>query len=380
MTRPLANHRSLPAFKLERYFARYEFTVPHQLASSDAESFSIGELLALDPQARAGFEALGLGYTEAAGHPQLRETLASLYQTCGAQNLLVHAGAQEAIFTWALAALAPGDHVIVQFPCYQSLAEMARWRGCDVTLWAMRERQGVWELDMEELEAALGERTRAIIINTPHNPTGYCFTPEEMERLVALARSHDLFLLADEVYRYSEYEEWIRLPWVCDLYERALSIGVMSKSFGLAGLRLGWAASQDASLLDAMARIKDYTSICTSAPSEFLAQLALCHRDRLLERNLSLIQRNLDLADEFFAEFAQLFVWRRPKAGTIAFPRLCQEGADDYCRRLIQEAGVLLLPASLYDFGDHHVRIGFGRQDFPRGLQRWRDYCREQLS
>jgi aspartate/methionine/tyrosine aminotransferase len=175
-------------------------------------------------------------------------------------------------------------------------------------------------------------------------------------------------VFSDEVYRELEHDPASRLPAACDVYERAVSLGSISKSYGLPGLRIGWIATRDAGLRDAVATLKDYTTICASAPSEFLTALALRHRQVLLDRNLAIVRRNLPLLDGFFERHAGTFAWIRPTASPIGFPRVTGIGdLTQYCAQLA-EAGVLLLPGSVYD-QPGHVRIGFGRANMPDALE-----------
>lgn len=356
----------LPPFRLERFFAEHEFSAPHLLCCSDCESFRLSELLALEDGAGEALHALPLGYTESPGGLALRQEIAGLYQHIGADDVLVHSGAEEAIFTFMHAALDPGDHLIVHAPCYQSLTEVARSIGCEVSPWKASETTG-WTLDLDDLRRLLRPNSRAIVINTPHNPTGYLMPAADQQGLRELAQERGLIVFSDEVYRLLEYEVSQRLPAFCDLDEHAVSLGVMSKAFGLAGLRIGWAATRNRTLREKMAAIKDYTTICNSAPSEFLAALALRHREVLLQRNRQIIAANLQQLDAFFARHQKHFNWRRPTAGPIAFPSLRGRiDAGDFCRRLLRGTGVLLLPGEVYDATyTRQFRIGFGRKNLP---------------
>jgi len=363
-------------FKLERYFARYEFNAPYLLCASDCESFSIQNLLDLEPGAAERFQQHWLGYTESPGSPDLRQAITSLYQTIDSNQVLVHSGAEEAIFNFMNVTLEAGDHVIVHFPCYQSLLEIARAIGCDVTQWETRESDG-WELDTDFLRRSIRPNTKAIIVNCPHNPTGYLMSRDTQREIIEIASAHNIVLFSDEVYRYLEYDAADRLPAACDLYDRAVSLGVMSKAYGLAGLRIGWIATRDRAIHEQMAHFKDYTTICASAPSEFLAVLGLRHGDQLVDRNLAIIRHNLDRLDRFFAEHTNVFGWQRPKAGSIAFPHLkLNQSIDDFCAALVEHAGVLLLPGTQYDYDKQHFRIGFGRKNFPEGLAKLAEYLK----
>jgi aspartate/methionine/tyrosine aminotransferase len=357
----------LEPFKLERYFARYEFNVRYMLCASDCETMSVSDLLALEPEASGRLGALPLGYTEPEGSPSLRAAISQLYRTIGKEDLLVHSGAEEAIFNFMHATLRHGDEIVVHSPCYQSLSEVAKSIGARVIPWEGR-YDTEWALDASELAGLLGPKTRAVVLNTPHNPTGYLMPRREFLEVCRLVDEAGATLFSDEVYRGLEYDPEERLPAACDLSNRAVSLGVMSKTYGLPGLRIGWAATHDRQLLARMKQLKDYTTICNSAPSEFLAEVALRHHQELADRNLGIICRNLTSLDAFFDRHQDLFAWTRPKAGPIAFPRLLAGKVDDFCDELVKRSGVLLLPGTVYDDTGDHFRIGFGRENMPEAL------------
>ncbi len=359
----------LNPFMLERYFARYEFNAKYLLCSSDCESLSIGDLLAFEPEAEESLKRHWLGYTESPGAPSLRREISRIYSSIQPEQVLVHSGAEEAIFLFMQAVLNPGDHVIVHWPCYQSLFEIARGIGCEVTFWEARP-ENKWAPDLDELRHSLRKNTRLIIINTPHNPTGYLMPGADYQALNDLAQEKGILIFSDEVYRELEYDTQDRLPSACDLNPQAVSLGVMSKAYGLAGLRIGWVATKNAGVLATMAALKDYTTICSSAPSEFLAELALRHREKIAGRNLRIIQANLAVLDAFFQKHADRFVWVRPKAGPIAFPRLLAGEVDQFCHDLVTSTGVLLLPGTMYDHQGMHFRLGFARRNMPEALEK----------
>ncbi len=365
-------------FTLERYFARFEFKAPYLLCSSDCESFSIGELLAMEDGAREKMKELWLGYTETLGHPELRGEIARLYQTITPDDIIVFAGASEGIFILMNVLMEKDDNLIVQYPCYQSLFEVAGSLGCNVLRWLMREEQN-WEPDINFLYDSINEKTRAIVINNPHNPTGYNMSPDRLREIIEIAREYQCIIFSDEVYRNLEYCD-DSLPALCDCYENGVSLGVMSKSFGLAGLRIGWIACKDSELKRKIASFKDYTTICSSAPSEFLSLIALRHKDLILRRNLSIIRDNLSKLRPFFKKYRTLFRWVEPAAGPIAFPSLLNGSSiEEFCSRLEERKGVLLLPGTCYGIDDGHFRIGFGRRNMPVALSKLEDYINEEL-
>ncbi len=356
-------------FDLERYFAKYEFSAKYLLGSSDCESISIGELLDLQRGARADFYRLSLGYTESTGTRYLRSAIAQGYSNINEKEVVVHAGAQEAIFTFCQSYLKKGDHVIVQWPCYQSLYSLPEDIGCEVTRWEAQEHKN-WSLDLQWLEDNLRPETAAVFVNFPHNPTGYLPSVEDFLNLVKIVRKHGALLFCDEVYRGLEYSADLRLPSACELYENAVVLGVTSKSYGLAGLRIGWLVSHNAGILEKVAACKDYTSLCNSAPSEFLASIALRNADSLIARNRALSLSNLSLLRGFLQQHPQ-WSWSEPKAGCIGLVRLGSgENADDLCTRLAEKEGILLVPSGRFGYGDCHVRIGYGRINFPQALHK----------
>ncbi|MGH7719454.1 MAG: aminotransferase class I/II-fold pyridoxal phosphate-dependent enzyme [Gemmatimonadaceae bacterium] len=370
----------LPDFRLERYFARWEFNAPYILCSSDVEGMSLAELLELaDEQSLDLWQRLTLGYTETPGHPLLRAEIARMYERVSAEQVYTFAGAGEAIFVTLSALLGPGDHVIVTWPAYQSLYEVARAAGAEVDLLPLHERDG-WIPDVDRLRALLRPSTRLIITNFPHNPTGALPSRAAFDRIVELAREAGVWLFSDEVYRELEHDPAHRLPAAVDRYERAVSLGVMSKSYGLAGLRLGWIATRDAEVLDRAARLKDYITICTSAPSEILALIALRARDRVVRRSLDIVRPNIALLDRFFEEWKGTFSWVRPRAGSIGFPRLDADiSIDRFAADLVEQEGVLLLPGSAYAYDGNHFRIGFARRNMPEAVERLDRFARRAL-
>jgi aspartate/methionine/tyrosine aminotransferase len=209
--------------KIERYFARYEFNVDYVLCGSDCESMSIDELLAFEPDAADQFHRQWLGYTESRGSLSLRREICKIYREIAPEQVLVHTGAEEAIFLFMHAMLTAKDHVIVHWPCYQSLVEVARSIGCEVTLWKAVEENG-WALDLDELQQHIQPNTRVIVINTPHNPTGYLMPGDSFQEVSRIAQANNIILFSDEVYRESEYRDEDRLPASCDLGEHAVSL------------------------------------------------------------------------------------------------------------------------------------------------------------
>ncbi|MBT8369988.1 MAG: aminotransferase class I/II-fold pyridoxal phosphate-dependent enzyme [Deltaproteobacteria bacterium] len=366
-------------FRLERYFAAHEFSAPYLLSCSDCESMTIDDLLGMQPNAQEQFLSLWLGYTESAGSPVLREAIAGLYAKLSRDHILVHAGAEEAIFNFMNVVLEAGDQMLVHTPYYQSLGEIARSIGAEVIEWIGDVDHG-WALDLNFLKNHLSQKTRLVAINFPHNPTGFLPDISFMSELSKLSTEYGFLIFSDEVYRGLEYSSTHRLPAFTDLNERAVSLGVMSKAYGLPGLRIGWIATRNQALYDKLAAFKDYTTICNSAPSEFLAVLALNHREAIANRNLGIIRSNLELLNAFFDMHADLFQWHQPKAGPIAFPRYLGGAVESFCDDLLEQAGVLLVPGSCYRQGGDCFRVGFGRRNMPECLDCFEEYLNKKFN
>jgi aspartate/methionine/tyrosine aminotransferase len=361
-------------FQLERFFARWEFNAPYLLCSSDIQGWDLQALLSLaDSQTRDLWDNLSLGYTESLGHPLLRAEIAGLYEQVSAQDILCFSGAEEAVYVSMRVLLRPGDHAVVTFPAYQSLYQVAETIGADISRLWLRPYQApdgtAWAINLDELRGLIRPNTRLIVVNFPHNPTGALPDLAQWNEILEIARQAGCYLFSDEVYRLLEYRAEDRLPAAASQYKKTLSLGVMSKPFGLAGLRVGWLACRDRSLLNELAAYKDYTTICNSAPSEILALIALRARNTVLARSLALVQSNLARVDAFMQDHSRWFEWIPPRAGSIAFPRwLGHMPVAQFCEELVQAEGVLLLPAPVYDYPGDHFRLGLGRENLPEAL------------
>ena len=370
-------------FALEVHFSRWEFNAKHHMTASDAESMTLGELTAMaGAEARTGLDDLWLGYTETWGAPDLRAAIAETYETLDAKDILCFAGAEEGLYAAMRILLGRDDHAIVAVPNYQA-AETVPLGICAVTGVPLLEDDH-WRLDLDALQAAIRPNTRLVSINLPNNPTGALMPRADFDALISICRKHGLYLFSDEVYHLLEQDPQKRLPQAADAYEKALSLNVMSKAYGLPGLRIGWIACRDAAVLQKLERYKHYLSICNSAPAERLAVMALSVRDKILTRNRALMADNLEKVDAFFADYPELFDWTHPDGGCIAYPRYRgSNGVEAFCREIVEEEGVLLLPASTYrseliDAPMNRFRIGFGRRGIEEGLAAMRRFLQRR--
>jgi aspartate/methionine/tyrosine aminotransferase len=370
-------------FALEVYFSQWEFTARYNLGGSDAETMSQTALLELaSAEDREAYGKLGLGYTQTFGAPALRDEIARTYETIKAEHVLCFAGAEEALYTAMKVLLSSDDHAIVMTPNYQA-AETVPLSICAVTGVAL-DPDREWALDIDKVRSALRKNTKLISINFPNNPTGKIIPRDTFDSLITLCRERGLWLLSDEVYRLIERDESLRLPQAVDSYERAISLNVMSKAYGLAGLRVGWLACKDRAILVRLERYKHFLSICNSAPSESLAVIALKARERILERNRRIVASNIAAYSCLLGDYQELFEWKVPDGGCVSFIRYTgKEGVEEFARRLVGEAGVLFLPASVFrsdlcPVPSDRLRIGLGRAHVPEGLQVLRNWLQRE--
>ena len=369
----------IKTFALERYFAKHEFSARHLLSCSDCEALSMQEVLELAGEEEITlWKDLKLSYTESKGHPLLLDAVTDMYSGICRGNILT-AAPEECVFLLMNALLESGDHVICTFPGYQSLYELAKSIGCEISMWEPDEENG-WQFDFRTLEKLFQNNTKLVVVNFPHNPTGSLPTKNEYKAIVNLAREANVHLFSDEMYRFLEVADGDTLPAACELYEKAVSLSGLSKAFGLPGLRMGWVATRDLDLLDKMSGLKDYTTICSSAPSEILALIAVRQRDRIIDRQRKRIHKNLAVLDVFFKKHEALFRWNHPGGGSICFPRiLFTDHARAFCDTLVKETGIMLVPSDMFNFGSRHVRIGFGRDNLSKVLERFEGYLEKKV-
>ncbi len=369
-------------FVLETYFSKWEFEAKHHMTASDAQSITITQLLDMAELPADALSSLHLGYTETWGAPDLRRAIAETYDKMSAENILCFAGAEEGVYAAMRVLLDKDDHAIVIVPNYQA-AETIPLEICSVSGVAL-DPDNNWHLSLDDIRKAIQPNTKLISVCFPNNPTGHIIPKDDYKALVEICRKHDLYLFSDEVYRGMELDVGKRIDQAADAYEKGLSLNVMSKAYGLPGLRIGWIASQDKDILLRLEQYKHYLSICNSAPSERLAVIALSVKDKLLRKNRALMQRNVKKLDAFFADYPELFEWQHPDGSCIGFPRFTgRGGVETFCQKLVEEEGVLLLPASIYESElmqapKDRFRIGFGRDNIDDGLAAFRKYMNRQ--
>ena len=360
-------------FQLERYFGLYEFTVRHQLSLSDCDTCSVGELLELAGIEPVELMSLRLGYTESQGDPELRSAIAEHYDHCSADDVVVTNAPQEAIFLAMQAVLKAGDRVVVQTPCYQSLLEVASSIGCEVVRWEARESDDGWDFDTDDLER-LVQGAQLLVLNAPHNPTGYHPSEAARVRVSEIAAAAGARIFSDEMYRGLERDPADAILPEASRSERAISLWGGSKSFGLSGLRIGWLVCRDRDVIGQVMRRKDYTTICSSGPGEFLMKAGLRAASELFRRNRALIAKNEARVRAFTAARPSEYRWRAPLAGSVGLLEVRNQPASEIATKLREEADVLVAPSGLFAMPDRHLRLGLGRSSFSAAMEQWESW------
>ena len=358
-------------FLLERWFAEYEF-LPGMKGLSASGPFAVTtrELLDLEGQEAVDrYLNLRLEYIENPGSEALRQAIARVvYATVDADTIRVTGGASEALFLLIWTMVQAGDNIVVESPCYDNVTGVASALGVEVRQLPLTMEQG-WKPDPEQLARLIDKKTRIIYLIHPHNPSGSVLTREEMQAIARVVESADALLVNDEVFRPIALDGE-PMPSILDVVENAISIGDMTKPWGLGGLHVGWIASRNPEHLRRISAARDYSTMCGSAPGEFLAEMALRHSARVMEPRLQAARHNLNTLAKVIEDNQEMFRWNRPEAGYTAFVQL-PFPTEDLCRYLATEKRVLFLPGRMYgDAYDHFIRIGYGCrvQQFQEGL------------
>ena len=355
------------------------------LSHSCGQSLSVGSLLSYCDGNRPSLAQLDLSYASVKGSKELRHSIVAYHQAVYEQSWLkakhvtTFSGAQEALRAIYQALLGSGDEVIVFTPSYPSLQSMVGEMGANIVPIALDYQTG-WQIDMQALERAFNANTKLVVINSPHNPTGATFTDSQLEQVLAWCEQHDSYLLLDEVSQATQYQKASAKRTLND--PRIIFVNVMSKSLGLAGIRLGWTICRDAALRNALIAQKTKGSICTSAIDEYFAQLALENYGRILARNNAIVEENIALFNAFVNEHSWLS-WHAPKAGLLATVKfdvaiLGENSMLDWAKQFTEATGVLLLPTSLFGLDGPYCRFGLGQKNFSQGIQRLAQYVAKQ--
>ncbi len=370
----------LPYFKLEAYLDTREFTASYMLCGSDMQTRSVKQLLALEPDALEKYISIGLDYPAPQGNIELREQITKIYRSCTINNILCFAGAEEGIYAAMRSLLEKNDHVITLVPCYESLKLLPE-TFCQVTTVPVElDQEKNWFIDIGKIKKAIQPNTKMIVVNFPHNPTGFIPTHAFQQELIHIARQCGAYIFCDEVNRFLEHDPSLQLPNITDVYEKGISLNVMSKSWGLPGLRIGWIACQEINVIKKLRDYKHYLSICNSAPSEYLSILALKHKERIFSENISLLLKNKKILKDYLLSRPDLFQWLEPKGTCVCYPGYhgyipIDKLADD----LFSQYGLVILPSSVMNDTQNHFRISYGRANFTEAFSYFKAYINEKM-
>lgn len=361
-------------FLLERWMTRHETHVKYDIAESGILPLSTNDLLNFEPEAERASTLerllqLPLGYSEARGTVALRSALASTYTNVSPDQVLVTTGAIEANFLLFNVLLDKGDHVIAPYPAYQQLYTVPQTIGCDVSLWKVGPETN-YRYDVDALERMVTPKTRLIIVNTPHNPTGAMLSPADAKRVYALAESVGAWVIGDEAYRWLSVPDGD--PFAAPVVEsgpRGISVGTLSKPYGLPGLRIGWIAGPE-DIIQKCWSMRDYISLSPGKLNDALACLGLKHHDKIIARNREIITANLAAASAWIHGRRDVLSWTPPKGGLLALLKYnLPVDSLTLADKLALEYSVMLAPGSAFGY-EHHLRLGIGQRPdiFAAGL------------
>lgn len=370
-------------FELERWMTYWELQVSHDICESGIRPLTLTDVLTLLPDEaasslRESLHSVPLGYSEARGTIELRTALANTYEKTTAEEIFVATGAIEANFLLFNVLVQPGDHVIVVDPAYQQLQSVPKALGADVELLSVVHDDGYY-YDLDELRAMVRPNTKLIVVNTPHNPTGAMLSEDQIIELIDIAKESDAWILSDEAYRWIEHPggETIPAP-MRGRYEKGISVGTVSKPFGVPGLRIGWFAAP-AEITQAAWAVRDYVSLSPGKLSDLITTAIVTHKDAIFARNDEIIGTNLQTANTWFAAHSDLVNWVPPRAGLLAMMGYTADiDSRTLADRLAGEAGVMLAPGDAFGMPGR-LRIGIGQDPaiFREGLERTSNFLKK---
>lgn len=367
---------SIPPALLEDWMRDYYFTTEIDIGSSGVENFSMADLHEL---LSLGQEELGrvvFDDSPSCGSDGLRRAIAERWAGGDARRVMATHGSSEVIFLVMSALLREGDEVVILDPCYHALRNLAEGIGCELKIWPLTFERG-FAADIEELKSLLSPRTKMVVVNFPHNPTGTTVTEDEQRQIIEAVAGVNAYLVWDAAFAELTHDG-APLPNPSLLYDRAITLGTLSKGYGLAGLRVGWCVAPPELLAD-FVHWRDYTTLYLSPLVEAIAQRAVEQADVLLGLRLDRARKNLEILAGWVEEHAEHVEWVRPRGGVTAFLRLPHvEDIEDFCQRLARERGALVIPGVCFGRPEH-LRLGFGGStpELVEGLARLSSLLRE---
>lgn len=364
-------------FAVEEWMNAWEVGAKYNIAETCVDSISMNELFELTGEDKTEFLnrlcARRLSYGDIEGLPEFRKGVCGLYKTLNIENIVPTHGASGANHHVFYSLISPGDRVVSIMPTYQQLYSIPESYGADVQILHLS-KENNYLPDLEKLRRLVTPETKMICINNPNNPTGALMSEQLLREIVKIARSADAWILCDEVYRHLSQEDgWC--PSIVDLYEKGISVSSMSKVFSLAGLRLGWIATHDMSVVKSCLSHRDYNLVSCGVFDEMLAAAALKHSDKLLERSRKIVRENLQILDDWVSSEPHVS-YVKPKAGTTALVYYDLDiPSYEFCEEMYKKTGAFVTPGDCFEV-PHSMRIGYayGKQDLIDGLKAISEY------
>lgn len=347
-------------FKVEEWMNEYEDDAVYNIAETCVDSISLDELLELTGIDRTSFldelSTQRLTYGAIQGAAPFKEGICQRYKTVKPENVISTHGAAGANHLVFYSLIEPGDRVISVLPTYQQLYSIPEAFHADVQLLNLT-KENNYLPNVDELKRLINDKTKMICLNNPNNPTGALIPLDILKEIIEVARSVDAYILCDEVYRGLN-QDGSYTESIVDLYEKGISVSSMSKIFSLAGVRLGWIACKEKAVIEACLSHRDYNMISCGMLDEIIAAAALKHADKILARNIPLIQKNLAILDKWIRENPH-FSYVKPKAGTTS---LIYYDFDiesyEFCKQMYHKTGAFVTPGDCFE-QPHSFRIGY---------------------
>lgn len=364
-------------FAVEEWMNAWEVGAKYNIAETCVDSISMNDLFELTGEDKTEFLnrlcARRLSYGDIEGLPEFRKGVCGFYKTLNIENIVPTHGASGANHHVFYSLISPGDRVVSIMPTYQQLYSIPESYGADVQILHLS-KENNYLPDLEKLRRLVTPKTKMICINNPNNPTGALMSEQILREIVEIARSADAWILCDEVYRHLSQEDgwW---PSIVDLYEKGISVSSMSKVFSLAGLRLGWIATHDMSVVKSCLSHRDYNLVSCGVFDEMLAAVALKHRDKLLERSRKIVRENLQILGDWVGSEPHVS-YVKPKAGTTALVYYDLDiSSYEFCEEMYKKTGAFVTPGDCFEV-PHSMRIGYayGKQDLIDGLKAISEY------
>jgi aspartate/methionine/tyrosine aminotransferase len=362
-------------FLLDAWLDQYEHGIEFNLAASTGPSWTVNDILALaDDETRHRFLNHKLVYGRPAGADSLREAIAEM-EGVSADAVQVVTGASEALVALMWLAAGPGANVILPLPGFTTFSALPESLGLETRFYRVRRENG-FRIDVHEIKRLADSKTKLVLVNSPHNPTGATISDSDMEALHAFTAERGIQLISDQVYHPIYHG---RQTKTAALLPHATVISDLSKAFSIAGVRAGWMIEHDARRRQQYWTARAYFSICNSTTGEILSEIAIRKRDVVLGKTQQVATTNLKTLAAFMREHADVMGWIPPQGGMTAFPWLVSgEDAHAFCQAAT-ERGILLAPGDCFDVPSH-FRLGFAEaaEKFPKALERFGEFVKSR--